>query len=88
MAPSSEQREKYFAQAARLDARFAHPCYGLGQIYYQRKEYRQAAEWLEKVGPEDVHFHEASFLLGLARFQSGDYLERRKPFKLSRSRFP
>jgi tetratricopeptide (TPR) repeat protein len=81
MAPSSEQREKYFAQAAHLDARFAHPCYGLGQIYYQRKEYRQAAEWLEKVGSEDVHFHEASFLLGLARFQSSDYLGAQKTFQ-------
>jgi tetratricopeptide (TPR) repeat protein len=82
MAPTPEQREKYFTQAARLDARFAHPCYELGQIYYQRKEYRLAAEWLEKVGPEDVHFHEASFLLGLARFQSGDYAGAQKAFQM------
>jgi tetratricopeptide (TPR) repeat protein len=81
MSPTPEQREKYFAQAARLDARFAHPCYGLGQIYYQRKEYRQAAEWLEKVGPEDVHSHAASFLLGLARFQASDYAGAQKAFQ-------
>jgi tetratricopeptide (TPR) repeat protein len=81
MAPSPEQREKYFTQAARLDARFAHPCYGLGQIYYQRKDYRQASEWLEKVGSEDVHYHEASFLLGLSRYESGDYSGAQKSFQ-------
>lgn len=73
LANDPEQKEKYFIQAARLDTRFAQPCYQLGQIYYQRKEYREAADWLEKVGPEGMHYREASFLLGLARFQSGDY---------------
>lgn len=82
LAPDAGQKEKYFLQAARLDARFAHPCYQLGQIHYQRKEYRQAAEWLEKVGPEDIHYREANFLLGLARFQSGDYTGAQKAFQM------
>jgi tetratricopeptide (TPR) repeat protein len=81
MASTPEQREKYFAQAARLDARFTHPCFRLGQIHYQRKDYRQAAEWLEKVGPDDIDSHEASFLLGLARFQFGDYAGAQKAFQ-------
>src|SRR5271155_3678881 len=73
MAASPEQREKFFLQAARLDARFAHPAYELGQIHYQRKEYRQAADWLQKIGPDEVESHPAAFLLGLALFQAGDY---------------
>ncbi|HEY1760189.1 MAG TPA: tetratricopeptide repeat protein [Bryobacteraceae bacterium] len=73
MAAAPEQREKFFLQAARLDARFAHPEYELGQIHYQRKEYRQAAEWLQKIGPDEVESHEAAFLLGLALFQASDY---------------
>jgi tetratricopeptide (TPR) repeat protein len=73
MARQPEQREKYFTQAARLDARFIHPCFQLGLIHYQRKEYRQAAEWLQHAGPNDVEYHEASFFLGLALFQAGDY---------------
>ena len=81
MARTPEQSEKYFAQAARLDARFSHPCYRLGRIYYQRKEYRQAAEWLDKVSPDDIDFHQASFFLGLARFQSGDYAAAQKAFQ-------
>jgi tetratricopeptide (TPR) repeat protein len=81
MARTAEQREKYFTQAARLDARFTHPCFQLGQMHFQRKEYRQAAEWLEKVGPGDVDYRPASFLLGLARFQSSDYIGAQKAFQ-------
>jgi tetratricopeptide (TPR) repeat protein len=73
MAMPADQREKFFLQAARLDARFAHPEYELGQIHYQRKEYRQAADWLQKIGPDEVESHQAAFLLGLALFQSSDY---------------
>jgi len=78
MARQPEQREKYFAQAARLDARFVHPCFELGLIHYQRKEYRQAAEWLQHAGPTDVEYHQASFFLGLALFQAGDYVGAQK----------
>jgi tetratricopeptide (TPR) repeat protein len=81
MARTPEQRESYFLQAARLDARFAHPCYQLGALHYQRKEYRQAAEWLEKVSADSADYHRASFLLGLARFQSGDYAAAQKAFQ-------
>jgi tetratricopeptide (TPR) repeat protein len=81
MAHAPEQREKYFTQAARLDARFAHPCYQLGQIEYARKNYRQAAEWLERVGPDDIDYHPATFLLGLSLFQSGDYEGAQKAFQ-------
>jgi tetratricopeptide (TPR) repeat protein len=81
MARTPEQRESYFLQAARLDGRFAHPCYQLGALHYQRKDYRQAAEWLEKVGADSADYHRASFLLGLARFQSGDYPAAQKAFQ-------
>ena len=73
MASAPEQREKLFLQAARLDVRFAHPNFELGQIHFQRKEYRQAADWLQKVGPDEVESHESAFLLGLALFQTGDF---------------
>jgi len=81
LAPDA-QKEKFFLQAARLDARFAQPCYRLGQLHYQRKEYRQAVEWLERVPPEDLRYRAASFLLGLARFQSGDFTGAQKAFQM------
>jgi tetratricopeptide (TPR) repeat protein len=80
MSRTPDQREKYFVQAARLDARFIHPCFQLGLIHYNRKEYRQAADWLQKAGPTDVEYHEASFFLGLALFQAADYTGAQKAF--------
>jgi len=81
MAGVPDQQEKFFLQAARLDPHFAHPAYQLGRIHYARKEYRQAVEWLQKIAPEDVHYREASFLLGLALFQSSDYAGAQKAFQ-------
>jgi tetratricopeptide (TPR) repeat protein len=81
LARAPEQQEKFFLQAARLDPHFGHPSYQLGQIHYARKEYRQAVDWLQKIAPEDVHYREASFLLGLALFQSSDYAGAQKAFQ-------
>jgi tetratricopeptide (TPR) repeat protein len=81
LARTPEQQEKLFLQAVRLDPHFAHPAYQLGRIHYARKEYRQAAEWLQKIAPDDVHSREASFLLGLALFQSTDYAGAQKAFQ-------
>ena len=78
---SPDQQEKYFLQAARLDARFAQPAFQLGRIYSQRKEYRRAIAWLEKIPATALHFREACFLLGLARFESGDYVGAQKAFQ-------
>ena len=72
LAPSN-LKEKFFLQSARLDPRYAHPNFALGQLHFARKEYRDAAMWLQKIMPGDQHYREASFLLGLALFQSGDY---------------
>jgi tetratricopeptide (TPR) repeat protein len=88
LARDPEQQEKFFLQAARLDSRFAHACYQLGQIHYRRKEYRQAVDWLEKVGPEDLHARAAGFLLGLARYQSADYAGAQKEFQKIAAAFP
>ncbi|HEY4363169.1 MAG TPA: tetratricopeptide repeat protein [Bryobacteraceae bacterium] len=88
MATRPEQREKFFVQAARLDARFIHPCFQLGLIHYNRKEYRQAADWLQKAGPSDVEYHEASFFLGLSLFQAADYAGAQKAFQVVAAAVP
>jgi tetratricopeptide (TPR) repeat protein len=88
LAHSSEQKEKYFTQAARLDPHFAHACYQLGEVFYQRKDYKQAVLWLEKVGLGDIHSHAASFLLGLARFQSGDFKGAQQTFQMIAAAVP
>jgi tetratricopeptide (TPR) repeat protein len=81
LAHAPEQQERYFLQAARLDARFGHPDFELGKLHYDRKEYRQAADWLQKIAPEDFHYRDANFLLGLALYQSGDFGGAQKAFQ-------
>ena len=88
LAHSPEQKEKYFSQAAHLDPHFAHAYYQLGQIHYQRKEYKLAVAALEKVGLADIHAHEASFLLGLARFQTADYKGAQQTFQMIAAAVP
>jgi tetratricopeptide (TPR) repeat protein len=88
LAHSTEQKEKYFTAATRIDPHFAHACYQLGQLHYQRKEYKLAVTWLEKVGLADIHSHEANFLLGLARFQTGDYKGAQQTFQMIAAAVP
>jgi tetratricopeptide (TPR) repeat protein len=88
LARDPVRKESFFMQAARLDARFAHPCYQLGVIHYQRKEYKLAAEWLQKVGSDDIHYRAAGFLLGLALFQSGDFAGAQKEFQMIATTVP
>lgn len=80
MAPA-DRKEKFFLQATRLDPHYAHPNFALGQIHYARKEYREAAGWLGKIMPGDQHYREASFLLGLVLFQSGDFAGAQNAFQ-------
>jgi tetratricopeptide (TPR) repeat protein len=73
LATGSEQKHRFFTQAVRLDEHFSGPAVELGRMYWQRKEYRLAADWFAKLQPGDVHYNEANFLLGLCRYLSGDF---------------
>jgi tetratricopeptide (TPR) repeat protein len=73
LAPQPEQRHRYFTQAARLDEHYSQPCYQLGKIYWEQKDYRVAGAWLERVARSDPHYFEAQFFLGLSRYLTGDF---------------
>ncbi|MEP6962230.1 MAG: tetratricopeptide repeat protein, partial [Acidobacteriota bacterium] len=81
MTPSLDQREKYFLQAARLDPHFARPNLELGKIELARKRYAAASAWLLKVELANLHFPEASFYLGVAKFRDGDYAAAQAAFQ-------
>jgi tetratricopeptide (TPR) repeat protein len=88
LAAAPEQKEKYFAQAARLDPDYSPPAYELGRIHFEKKEYREAAVWLEHVGPSENHYREATFLLGFSRYQAGDFEAARKAFQTIAEKVP
>src|SRR5262249_55739424 len=73
LASSGEQRHRYFTQAARLDEHYSQPCFRLGKTFWEDKDYRVAAGWLERVAVTDPHYLEAQFFLGLSRYMAGDF---------------
>ena len=73
MAASVDQRIKLFGQALRIDDKFSPPAFQLGKILAGRKEYKTAGQWLAKVSRTDSHYMEAQFLLGICRYQEGDF---------------
>jgi tetratricopeptide (TPR) repeat protein len=73
LALNPDEEHRFFTQAARLDPHYSAPCFQLGRLLWRKKEYKSAAEWFQKVSPEDVHYHEAAFFLGLSRYYAGDF---------------
>ena len=88
MATSAEQRHHFFTQAARLDEHYSQPCFQLGKTYWEKKEYKIAADWLERVARTDPHYMEARFFLGLCRYLSGDTKGAEECFQLVAAALP
>lgn len=82
MAANPDQRLKLFAQAAKLDDKFSQPAFQLGRLIFNRKDYKTAALWLAKVSRTDSHFLEAQYLLGLCRYQEGDFTAAVQQFRI------
>jgi tetratricopeptide (TPR) repeat protein len=81
MSSNPEQRMRLFTQAAKLDERFSQPNFQLGRMLFVRKDYKTAGQWLEKVTKNDSHFEEGSFLLGICRYQQGDFESAARQFR-------
>jgi tetratricopeptide (TPR) repeat protein len=88
LASNTEQRHRFFTQAARLDEHYSQPCFQLGKNYWQKKDYRIAAGWLERVARSDPHYLEAQFFLGLCRYNTGDFASAEKCFETVASAVP
>lgn len=88
LATSVEQKQKLFTQAARLDEGFSGPCYQLGRIFWEKKDYRSAAQWLAKVNRGDSHYLDAMFLLGLTRYFQRDFDGAASQFQLVAAQAP
>jgi tetratricopeptide (TPR) repeat protein len=73
LAASPEQSSRFFTQAARLDEHYSPPCFQLAKSYWEKKDYKVAAGWFERVGRADPRYLEAQFFLGLCRYYNGDY---------------
>ena len=62
MATSAEQKHRFFTQAARLDEKFVQPCFELGKLLLDAKDYDMVyfyeSQLANEAAPvEDIHFH-------------------------------
>ena len=81
LAASAEQRHRFFTQAARLDDKYSQPCFQLGMIYWERKDYKVATGWLQRVARTDPHYLEAQYFLGLCKYYNGDFAGSEESFQ-------
>jgi tetratricopeptide (TPR) repeat protein len=88
LAASAEQRHRLFTQAARLDDHYSPPSFQLGKTYWEKKEYKLAAGWLQRVTRTDPHYLEAQFFLGLCRYHDGDFAGAEQAFQLVATSMP
>ncbi len=88
LAPTAEQRQRYFTQSARLDEHYSQPCFQLGMAYWAAKDYKGAATWLARVDRSNPHYLEAQFFLGLCWYSSGDFAGAEHAFQLVAASVP
>jgi tetratricopeptide (TPR) repeat protein len=88
MSVSADQKQKLFTQAATLDERFSQPAFQLGRSYWEKKDYKQASHWLERVTRADSHYLEGLYLLGLCAYHQADYFEAIKRFQAVATEMP
>ena len=88
VAVDSDQKHRFFTQAARLDEDFSQPRFQLGKLQWEKKNYRVAAGWLERVTSADPDYYEATFLLGHCRYHMADYEKAQAFFELVLESFP
>jgi Flp pilus assembly protein TadD len=88
LAQTPEQRQRFFAQAARLDEHYSQPMFQLGMSYWANKDYQVAATWLARVDHSNPHYLEAQFFLGLCWYNSGDFAGAEHAFQLVAAAVP
>lgn len=82
LATNIDQKLTLFTQAVHLDPKYSQANYQLGSLNWQKKNYKAAAEYLQRVSPADDHYREANFFLGLCRYALGDFAAAQSSFEL------
>lgn len=68
-----EEKYRLLTEAANLDERYSQARFELGRLQLDRGNFRDAANWLDRVPVADVHHLEAVFFLGIARYRAGEF---------------
>jgi tetratricopeptide (TPR) repeat protein len=88
LSARGDQQQKWFTQAAVIEPHFAGPAFELGKLGLDRKDYRQALNWLGRITPSDPRFIEARFKMGLAAYGASDFSSSATYFREVAKSFP
>ena len=81
IAPTPDQKMKLFAQAVRIDPRHSPATFELGRLYWQKQNWKLAADHFRRVAMWDIRYREALFYLGLSRYQLDDFAGAEEAFR-------
>jgi tetratricopeptide (TPR) repeat protein len=87
-ATTPQEKIKRLQAAIVADPNYPAALLALGKAQYTEREYDQAAATLAKIAPTDRRALEASFYIGLARFNTAKYAEAESAFAFLASRLP
>lgn len=73
LAKDDPQKLRFFVQAARIDPRYPAPAFELGKLYFRKKQWQESALWMSRLDGSSNHFREATFYLGIARYNLNDF---------------
>jgi tetratricopeptide (TPR) repeat protein len=88
LSNSWDQQQKWFLQALALDPQFTNPAYELGRLSLERRDYRRAISWLQRISAADSRYPDARFKMGLAAYGAADYGESANYFREITKSFP
>ncbi len=87
-ATSPQERIKRLQMAVQAHPNYPAALLALGKAQYAQREYDQAAATLAKIPPMDRRALEASFYIGLARFNTAKYADAESAFAFVSNRLP
>ncbi len=73
VAPHAEVKHRYFTNAIRIDPQYSRVYYRLGQLHFEKEEYKLALDAFSKVNLRDAHSRKSEFLAGICRFHTNDF---------------
>lgn len=88
LSSNPEQQQKWFTQAALLDANFSGPAFELGKLFLDHKDYQKANSWFQHISAADPRYPEARFKMGISAYGAGDYTVAGKYFHEVLKNFP
>ncbi len=87
-ATTSQERIKRLQLAVQANPNYTAALLALGKAQFAERDYDQAATTLAKIQPTDRRALEASFYIGLARFNTAKYAQAESAFAFVASRLP